>query len=73
MVNESMANNVYPVTLRAKDGRERRELVWFPNDHVRREFYDKARRNGLEVIINDRQETMGTDIRGTVNPEGLAG
>lgn len=52
----SMADNVYPVTLRAKDGRERRELVWFPNDQVRREFCDKARRNGLEVIVNDDLE-----------------
>ena len=48
-----MTNNVYPITLRAKDGRERRQLVWLPNDKVRQDFYAKARKRGLEVIIND--------------------
>ena len=40
------------VTLRAADGREQRMLVWLPTDDVRREFYTKAARQGLEVIVN---------------------
>ena len=49
-------NNVYNVTLRAKDGRERTELVWLPTEETRREFYERARKNGLEVIINNENE-----------------
>lgn len=45
-------NRVFELTLRAGDGRERRELAWFPTEAVRQDFYDKARRNGLTVTIN---------------------
>lgn len=45
-------DGIYGLTLRAPDGRERRMLAWFPTDAVRRDFYGKARRNGLEIIIN---------------------
>lgn len=48
-----MTNNVYPITLRAKDGRERCLLVWLPNEQVRQDFYEKARKRGLEVIVKD--------------------
>lgn len=44
---------VYDLTLRAPDGRERRMLAWLPTEAVRQDFYEKARRNGLEVIINN--------------------
>lgn len=43
-------NGVYELTLRTSDGRERHELVWLPNEDVRRDFYEKAKRNGLEII-----------------------
>ena len=42
-------NGIYELTLRAQDGRERRTLAWFPNDEVRQDFYEKARKRGLEV------------------------
>ena len=45
--------NVVGVTLRAQDGREQRSLAWFPTEAVRRDFYAKAERNGLQVIINE--------------------
>lgn len=45
--------NVYGMTLRAQDGRELRTLAWLPNDAVRRDFYEKAEKRGLEVIVND--------------------
>ena len=45
--------NVVGVTLRAQDGREQRSLAWFPTEAVRRDFYEKARKHGLQVIIND--------------------
>lgn len=48
--NMEHINGICELTLRAKDGRERRELVWLPTDAVRKDFYDKARRNGLEII-----------------------
>lgn len=44
---------IYELTLRAPDGRERRTLAWFPTEEVRQDFYDKARKRGLEVIENN--------------------
>ena len=44
---------VYPLILRAPDGREQHTLVWFPNEAVRRDFYNRAHKNGLEVIMNE--------------------
>ena len=41
---------IYELTLRAPDGRERRELVWFPTEGVRNDFYEKARKRRLEII-----------------------
>jgi hypothetical protein len=64
MANEELAQKaptemkrVFGVTLRAGDGRERRELVWLPTEDVRREFYRRARKNGLEVIINENEKS----------------
>lgn len=45
-----MMNGIYELILRAPDGRERRTLAWLPTDKVRQEYYDKARKRGLEVI-----------------------
>jgi len=45
--------NVYALTLRAADGRERRTLAYLPTEAVRRQYYEKARRNGLEILMND--------------------
>lgn len=45
---------VYDLTLRASDGREQRTLVWLPTEAIRQDFYEKARRNGLEIIINSQ-------------------
>lgn len=41
---------VYELTLRASDGREQRVLAWLPNHQVLQHFYDRAHKNGLEVI-----------------------
>ena len=46
-------NGIYGVTLRAKDGRERRELAWLPTDETRRDFMSKAVKRGLEVEMNE--------------------
>lgn len=51
-----MTAGVYSLTLRAPDGRERRTLAWLPNEAVRRDFYEKARKRGLEVIENNENE-----------------
>jgi len=40
---------VHELTLRSADGRERRTLVWFPNEAVRQDYYEKARKRGLEI------------------------
>ena len=45
---------VYDLTLRASDGRERRMLAWLPTEAVRQDFYEKARRNGIEIINNSQ-------------------
>lgn len=42
-------NRVFELTLRAKDGRELRTLAWLPTEAVRQDFYDKARKRGLEI------------------------
>lgn len=44
-----MTKNVSELMLRASDGRERRVLAWFPTDKVRQDFYEKARKRGLEI------------------------
>lgn len=46
---------VYELTLHASDGRGRRWLVWLPTDEVRQDFYDKARRRGLEIIGEEKK------------------
>lgn len=45
---------IYELTLRAKDGRERRTLAWLPTESVRQDYYDKARKRGLEIIDNTK-------------------
>lgn len=49
----SMTNGVYELILRAPDGRERKTLVWFPNESVREEYYQNAAKRGLVVIVNN--------------------
>ena len=46
--------SVYDLTLRASDGLERRMLAWLPTEAIRQDFYEKARRNGLEIVINSQ-------------------
>lgn len=52
-----MKNNVMGLTLRASDGREQRTLAWLPTEEIRREFYERARRNGLEIIEDEPEQT----------------
>ena len=47
-----MTNGVYELILRSPDGRERKTLVWFPNETVRQDYYRRAAQRGLEVIEN---------------------
>ena len=47
-------NGIYELTLRAQDGRERRTLAWFPTEEVRQDYYEKARKRGLEVIESEK-------------------
>ena len=54
---EGMMNNVMGLTLRARDGREQRTLAWLPTEEIRREFYERARRNGLEIIEDEPEQT----------------
>lgn len=44
---------IYELTLRAPDGRERRTLAWFPTEEARQDYYEKARKRGLEIIENN--------------------
>lgn len=43
-------DTVHVLTLRTRDGRERTELVWLPTPEVREDFYEKARRCGIDII-----------------------
>ena len=51
-----MTDRVFELTLRAHDGREKKTLVWFPTEQTRREFYERAARNGLEVINHNEKQ-----------------
>ena len=54
-MNEAM-NGIYELTLRAPDGRERQVLAWFPTEEVRQDYYEKARKRGLEVIEKQNEK-----------------
>lgn len=45
-------NGVMDLTLRAQDGRERRNLVYLPTAAMREEYFARAAKWGLEVIEN---------------------
>ena len=50
---------VKELILRTPDGRERRQLALVPNERVRQDYINKARKNGLEIElrnINDENE-----------------
>ena len=47
---------VYELTLRAQDGRERRQLAIVPNDRVRQDYCNKAHKNGLEIELREINE-----------------
>ena len=42
-------NQVFSITLRASDGRERTDLWWLPNAACRNDLYDKAAKRGLQI------------------------
>lgn len=48
-------NTIQALTLTAPDGRELRTLAWFPTPECRKDFYQKAAKRGLEIIINDNE------------------
>ena len=45
--------NVYELTLRAADGRERRDLWWLPGEAWLQDLCEKARKRGLEIMSTD--------------------
>ena len=42
-------NKVSELTLRAKNGEERKQLQWFPTPAARSELYERWRQRGIEV------------------------
>jgi hypothetical protein len=42
-------SQVSEITLRTKNGQERRSLQWFPTPAARSELYDRWRKRGIEV------------------------
>ena len=40
---------IYELTLRAKNGRERNQIQWFPTPATRTELYERWRQRGIEV------------------------
>ena len=46
--------DIHDLTLRASDGREQRMLAWLPTEAVRQDFYEKARRNGIEIVKSEK-------------------
>ena len=50
----STMNGVSDITLRAKNGQERRQLQWFPSPAARQELYERWRQRGIE-IVNEKE------------------
>ena len=49
-----MTNGIYEILLTAPDGRNRRTLVWLPNEAVRQDYFTKTQKRGLTIeIINN--------------------
>jgi hypothetical protein len=44
---------VYEQILRAPDGRELRQVAMVPNEQVLQDYYDKARKRGLEIEMRE--------------------
>ena len=42
-------NEVFDITLQAKNGQERKLLQWFPTPAARSELYERWRKRGIEV------------------------
>lgn len=42
-------NKVSELTLRTKNGEERKQLQWFPTPAARSELYERWRQRGIEV------------------------
>lgn len=47
---------IYELTLRAKNGQERKQLQWFPTPASRSELYERWRKRGIEVT--DEKEIL---------------
>ena len=45
--------NIYELTLRSTDGRERKTLAFLPTEETKRSLYEQARRRGLEVELRE--------------------
>lgn len=48
---------IFLLTLRAKDGREMHMAAYLPTNEVRRHFFEKAKQNGLQVIIHNNPKS----------------
>lgn len=46
---------IYELTLCAQDGRRRNILAWLPTEAARRDFYEKAHRRGLEILLKNEK------------------
>jgi hypothetical protein len=47
---------VYELILRAPSGEERTTLIWFPAEYIRLDYYEKVRKQGIE--ITEEKEIM---------------
>ena len=52
----STMKQVYDITLRAKNGEERKRLQWFPTPATRSELYERWRKRDIEII--DEKEIL---------------
>ncbi|MBR1447339.1 MAG: hypothetical protein IJ588_01150 [Prevotella sp.] len=55
-MTKTMIDGIYELILRTPDGRERRQLALVPNDRVRQDYINKARKNGLEIELKEINE-----------------
>ena len=56
-------DGIYELVLRTPDGREQRQFALVPDDSVLQNYYDKARKNGLEIELQSINITKNRRTR----------
>jgi len=45
---------VYDMTMRTHNGKELHSLVWLTTAYVCKDFFNRADKNGIEIVVNKK-------------------